>query len=190
MTQPVRPTTKANSPTQKTPDGMEHDAKAQGANSTVNTNITSTPAKASLHTNTTTNAEAAKPPKAPSAPADAAQADSVPELSKPAASKTAQPKNLTMKNVPIVIAGHTYSIHCPSDEEAELHAASDFINEFISSIRKQAPQLSHENLLVLCCLNLYEQLQQHRQQEDTHSKENAQAQALLDKILQDAKALL
>ena len=95
-----------------------------------------------------------------------------------------------MKKVDIVISGKTYSINCPVDEVDELHSASNFINEFIQNLRIQAPHLSHENLLVLCCLNLYEQINEHKEQSQSIASDNEQAEALLDKIIDDAKSML
>ena len=87
--------------------------------------------------------------------------------------------------VDIKILNKNYTINCPVGEEAELLDANDFINTFIDDIRSQAPQLGHENLLVLCCLNLYEKLQ--RAQSETSDSEQGieQANQLLDQMLED-----
>ena len=95
-----------------------------------------------------------------------------------------------MKKVDINISGKTYSINCPVDEIDELHAASSFINEFIQDLRTQAPHLSHENLLVLCCLNLYEKINEQEKQGQSMAADSEQAEALLDKIIDDAKSML
>lgn len=79
----------------------------------------------------------------------------------------------TIKKVDVFINGRTYVINCPSDEEPALERASSYINNFIQEIRKQAPQLPQEEMLVLCALNLYEKaeqlksLQQHNEQAET-----------------------
>lgn len=107
-------------------------------------------------------------------------------------SKLNQPNPQTpeTKLVDVVISGVTYPIQCPADEVSSLQKASDFINQFISDIRKQAPTLSHENLLVLCCLNLYEQIDSQQAQHKHHQLENERVQALIKKISQDAQSIL
>ena len=96
-----------------------------------------------------------------------------------------------MKKVDIIISGKSYSINCPVDEVDELNAACTYINDFIQELRQQAPQLSHENLLVLCCLNLYEKIHTIQKKLDQSSiPDNEEAEALLDKILDDANSLL
>ena len=95
-----------------------------------------------------------------------------------------------MKKVDINISGKFYPINCPVDEVDKLHAASNFINEFIEDLRTQAPHLSHENLLVLCCLNLYEKINEQQQQGQSIAANTEQAEALLDKIINDTKSML
>lgn len=99
-------------------------------------------------------------------------------------------KKPELKLVDVVISGVTYPIQCPADEVQSLQKASDFINQFISDIRKQAPTLNHENLLVLCCLNLYEQIDSQQLQQKHHQLENERMQALINKISQDANSIL
>ena len=55
-----------------------------------------------------------------------------------------------MKKVDIVIAGNTYQIYCPINEEEALRSAVYVINNAVLDIKAQAPNLSQENLLVLC----------------------------------------
>lgn len=86
-----------------------------------------------------------------------------------------------------VIAGKVYTINCPAGEENELKIASNQINEFISGLRQQAPNLSHENLLVLCCLNLFEQLQQSNKEGSNEKEINRQANYLIDKMIKGLK---
>lgn len=99
-------------------------------------------------------------------------------------------KKPELKLVDVVISGVTYPIQCPADEVQSLQKASDFINQFISDIRKQAPTLNHENLLVLCCLNLHEQIDSQQLQQKHHQLENERMQALINKISQDANSIL
>ncbi|OLF38996.1 MULTISPECIES: cell division protein ZapA [unclassified Psychrobacter] len=95
-----------------------------------------------------------------------------------------------MKKVDIVIAGVTYQIYCPADEEAELRSAVYYINDFLLNIKKDAPNLSQENLLVLCCLNLYEKIHAHKKTDDETAQASKQAEALLSKIMKDAQSIL
>ncbi|WP_299187093.1 cell division protein ZapA [uncultured Psychrobacter sp.] len=95
-----------------------------------------------------------------------------------------------MKKVDIVIAGVTYQIYCPADEEAELRSAVYYINDFLLNIKKDAPNLSQENLLVLCCLNLYEKIHTHKKSDEETAQASKKAEALLSKIMKDAQSIL
>ncbi|GAA0317554.1 cell division protein ZapA [Psychrobacter aestuarii] len=95
-----------------------------------------------------------------------------------------------VKKVSIAIAGVTYSIYCPADEEAHLRQAASYINNFVLDIKKDAPNLAQENLLLLSCLHLYEKIQKREQEDmDTHEHEQ-QSSALLNKIIEDAHSVL
>lgn len=95
-----------------------------------------------------------------------------------------------IKKLNIVIAGATYTIYCPADEEAELRAAENYLNNFATNIKKEAPNLNQENLLVLSCLNLYEQINTHKTSEAEHQQQSKQNEQLLNKIMQDAQSVL
>lgn len=95
-----------------------------------------------------------------------------------------------MKKVDIVIAGITYQIYCPVHEEAELRSAVYYINNFLLDIKKGAPSLSQENLLVLCCLNLYEKIHTQTKANDDAAQASKQAEMLLSKIMKDAQSVL
>lgn len=114
--------------------------------------------------------------------------------SRPMPTNSKQTQHITKKSetklVDVVISGVTYPIQCPANEVHALQKASDFINQFIGDIRKQAPTLSHENLLVLCCLNLYEQIDSQKSQHKHHQLENERMQVLIKKISQDAQSIL
>ncbi|PIE47328.1 MAG: cell division protein ZapA [Gammaproteobacteria bacterium] len=94
------------------------------------------------------------------------------------------------KIVNIVISGATYPVNCPVDEIASLKKATRYINDFINDLRKEAPTLSHENLLVLCCLNMYEKMDQQESQNKSTSIQEQRMQILLDKITKDADSIL
>lgn len=108
---------------------------------------------------------------------------------KDATAKTSAPEP-QMKKVDIVIAGITYQIYCPVHEEAELRSAVYYINNFLLDIKKGAPSLSQENLLVLCCLNLYEKIHTQTKASDDAAQASKQAEMLLSKIMKDAQSVL
>ncbi len=113
-------------------------------------------------------------------------AQKAPDSLPPSALKqtTAKP---AMKMVDIVIAGTVYNIYCPINEEEGLQDAADNINTFVLNLKKDAPNLSQENLLLLCCLNLYEKNNEKTPNDSATSK---QTDALLRKIIDDAHSIL
>lgn len=115
---------------------------------------------------------------------------------------TQQPENTTdtaaqksdnkpqLKKVNIVIAGVTYSVMCPVHEEEELRSAVYYINNFALDIKKNAPSLSQENLLVLSCLNLFEKINSQEKSAARNKNTNQKAETLLNKIISDAESML
>lgn len=101
--------------------------------------------------------------------------------------KSAEPQ---IRKVDIAIAGVTYPIFCPAHEEEELQTAVYHINEFAMGLKKDAPRLSQENLLVLCCLNLYEKIHHNQKQDNERVQQDQQTAALLNKIMKDAQSIL
>ena len=95
-----------------------------------------------------------------------------------------------IKKVDVAIAGVTYPIFCPVHEQEELRAAVSYINDFALKLRRDAPSLSQENLLVLTCLNLYEKIQIHERNEEDRLQQSKQSEALLNKIMKDAHSIL
>ena len=95
-----------------------------------------------------------------------------------------------IKKVDVAIAGVTYPIFCPVHEQEELRAAVSYINDFALKLRRDAPSLSQENLLVLTCLNLYEKIQTHERNEEDRLQQSKQSEALLNKIMKDAHSVL
>lgn len=102
-------------------------------------------------------------------------------------SASAEPQ---IKKVDITIAGATYPIFCPAHEEEELRSAVYHINEFAIALKKESPRLSQENLLVLCCLNLYEKIHNTQKQDNERLEQSKQTEALLSKIMKDAQSIL
>lgn len=95
-----------------------------------------------------------------------------------------------MKKVDIVITGVTYQIYCPIHEEEELRSAVYYINNFAVDIKKDAPNINQENLLLLCCLNLYETINTNKKSDNSRHQENKKTEALLSKIMRDAHSIL
>lgn len=87
----------------------------------------------------------------------------------------------TVKKVDILINGRSYSINCPESEEPALQRAANYVNQFIKDVRRQAPQLPQEELLVLCALTLFEKSENLQRYQDNES----QAKQLVDKMLED-----
>lgn len=142
----------------------------------------------------TQNASNEKGTKLETKPADKS-ASSVNKDNKAAdnsANKSASTKPATpqIKKLDIVIAGTTYAIFCPADEEDELRAAENYLNTFASNIKKDAPNLNQENLLVLSCLNLYEKINAHKTSESERQQQSKQNEQLLNKIMQEAHSIL
>lgn len=92
----------------------------------------------------------------------------------------------SVKKVDIFINGRTYTINCPADEEPALERATRYINNFIQDIRRQAPQLPQEELLVLCALTLYEKAEKLQTLED----QNDQASDLVHRMLNQVQKFI
>ena len=106
-----------------------------------------------------------------------------------ATSKPMTPES-QVKKVDIVIAGVTYPIYCPIHEQEELLSAVSYINNYALDLRREAPSLSQESLLVLCCLNLYEKIHANQKSEEDRLQQDKQSEALLNKIMKDAQSIL
>ncbi len=98
--------------------------------------------------------------------------------------------DVQMKKVDIVITGVTYSVLCPIDEQKKLQEAVAYINSFARDIRKDAPNLSQEKLLLLFCLNLYEEISTYKNANIKYLSDGRQSEVLLSKILKDAQSIL
>ena len=106
-----------------------------------------------------------------------------------ATSKPMTPES-QVKKVDIVIAGVTYPIYCPIHEQEELLSAVSYINNYALDLRREAPSLSQESLLVLCCLNLYEKIHANQRSEEDRLQQDKQSETLLNKIMKDAQSIL
>lgn len=98
----------------------------------------------------------------------------------------------TAKAVDISIAGTPHRIVCPADEVQNLENAAKFINDKIREIRHgiKGKNPNNEELLVLTCLELYDQVQFLRGERQHHLIENERARTLIDKMIKDARSVL
>ena len=106
------------------------------------------------------------------------------------AAKVASAPEPQIKKVDVAIAGVTYPIYCPVHEQEELHSAVSYINNYALDLKRDAPSLSQESLLVLCCLNLYEKIHANQRSEEDRLQQSKQSEALLNKIMKDAHSIL
>ncbi|MBF2720230.1 cell division protein ZapA [Psychrobacter sp. NG254] len=104
--------------------------------------------------------------------------------------KPTKPVEPQIKKVHIAIAGVTYPIYCPVHEQEELMSAVSYINNHALDLKKEAPSLSQESLLVLCCLNLYEKIHANQRSDEDRMQQSKQSEALLNKIMKDAHSIL
>lgn len=95
-----------------------------------------------------------------------------------------------IKKVDIAIAGVNYPIYCPVHEQEELYAAVSYINDYALNLKRDAPSLSQESLLVLCCLNLHEKIHVNQRSDEDRLQQNKQSEALLNKVMKDAHSIL
>lgn len=101
--------------------------------------------------------------------------------------KVAEPQ---IKKVDVAIAGVTYPIYCPVHEQEELLSAVSYINNYALDLKKDAPSLSQESLLVLCCLNLYEKIHANQRSDEDRQQQDQKSDLLLNKIMKDAQSIL
>ena len=104
--------------------------------------------------------------------------------------KTTNTPEPQIKKVDIAIAGVTYPIFCPVHEQEELLSAVSYINNYALDLKREAPSLSQESILVLCCLNLYEKIHANQRSDEDRLQHEKQSQALLNKIMKDAHSIL
>lgn len=95
-----------------------------------------------------------------------------------------------IKKFDITVAGTNYPVFCPTDEETELRAAEQYIDDFATTLKKDAPNISQENLLVLSCLTLYEKISAYEKNDSERQQQTKQNEALINKIIADAKSTL
>ena len=149
------------------PNNSNTDSSNTNSNNANSASANSTNTNSTNTNNSTVNSSAARP---------AAKAVSAPEPQ--------------IKKVDVAIAGVTYPIYCPVHEQEELHSAVSYINNYALDLKRDAPSLSQESLLVLCCLNLYEKIHANQRSEEDRLQQSKQSEALLNKIMKDAHSIL
>ena len=149
------------------PNNSNTDSSNTNSNNANSASANSASANSTTTNNSTVNSRAARP---------AAKAASAPEPQ--------------IKKVDVAIAGVTYPIYCPVHEQEELHSAVSYINNYALDLKRDAPSLSQESLLVLCCLNLYEKIHANQRSEEDRLQQSKQSEALLNKIMKDAHSIL
>lgn len=88
--------------------------------------------------------------------------------------------------VDIQILGRNYHIQCREDEVENLQTAASHVNYQMHDMRKQAPSLEHDKLLVLTSLNLCRELFE-AQKNEQDAKQSAR---LLEKMIIETKQML
>jgi len=149
------------------PNNSNTDSSNTNSNNANSASTNSASANSTTTNSSTVNSSAARP---------AAKAASAPEPQ--------------IKKVDVAIAGVTYPIYCPVHEQEELHSAVSYINNYALDLKRDAPSLSQESLLVLCCLNLYEKIHANQRSEEDRLQQSKQSEALLNKIMKDAHSIL
>lgn len=98
----------------------------------------------------------------------------------------------TFEAVTVNIAGTNHRINCPSDEVNNLEIAATYIDDKVRSLRHsfKSKSLSNEELLVLTCLELYDQLTVLQAKQRLDNDEWQQSHMLLNKIIKDAQSIL
>lgn len=149
------------------PNNSNTDSSNTNSNNANSASANSASANSTTTNNSTVNSSAARP-----------------------AAKTASAPEPQIKKVDVAIAGVTYPIYCPVHEQEELHSAVSYINNYALDLKRDAPSLSQESLLVLCCLNLYEKIHANQRSEEDRLQQSKQSEALLNKIMKDAHSIL
>lgn len=161
--------------------GAQNSIKVSPSHNTNNDNHTkSQPSHADAQTNTTNTKEVSKTEQAPA-----------PQNTPPTTPANTETKP-SFKAVDLNIAGTSHRINCPVDEVSQLEQAGQYINSKIREIRRDAKgkSLSNEELLVLVCLELYDQQEALKHEHKNQILNNERARAIIEKITKDARSVL
>lgn len=101
-------------------------------------------------------------------------------------------KTPTFTRVDVTIAGTPHKITCPDDEVENVQSTANRLHENLIQLRQQVKGKSpnNEELLVLHCLELYDQLAELKARQKFASDNTQRAEAMLDNLLKNAKTLL
>lgn len=88
----------------------------------------------------------------------------------------------------ISILGKLYSLKCTPESKSTLLLAEKRINEMVNKIRKSG--LETDAVLVMCCLQLFEESFHAIKQNETLEQALKEALALVDKIEKDAQSIV
>lgn len=101
-------------------------------------------------------------------------------------------ENPAIVKVDISIAGTSHRIQCPSDLTDTLKNHSEQINQELRQLRGQFKGKSptNEELLVLHCLDLYDDIDRLKNDKEHQQQDSEQASALADKLIQKMSELL
>lgn len=92
----------------------------------------------------------------------------------------------TPKTVNIQIIGQNYPVQCAADEVSTLETAAAHINAVMHDIRRQAPSLEREKLMVLASLTICKDLFEAQKNE----QDARQSTVLLQKMVLEVKQML
>lgn len=163
--------------------GAQNSIKVSPSHNTNNNSHTkSQPSHADAQTNTTNTKEVSKTEQA---------LTPTPQNTPPTTPVKAETKP-SFKAVDLNIAGTSHRINCPVDEVSQLEQAGQYINSKIREIRRdtKGKSLSNEELLVLVCLELYDQQEALKHEHKNQILNNERARAIIEKITKDARSVL
>lgn len=95
------------------------------------------------------------------------------------------------QKVDIGIAGTTHRINCPKAKANTLISNAESINNNLRAMRKNVHGKSptNEELLVLHCLDLYDTIDELRNQINNHDLQNSKLDQALDKVIESVKSI-
>lgn len=137
----------------------------------------------------TPNTESPKPASTSSTAQPNTKADM---SNKPKTTSSKPIQKPTVAPVDVNIAGSYHRIVCPSDEVAGLEEAAAYVNDKVREIRQamKGRSPSNEELLVLTCLELYDQYKNLKDNERQRILEQEDSLNLIQKMLKELRATL
>lgn len=88
--------------------------------------------------------------------------------------------------IEISLFGRTYSIACPTGQEAALRAVAKKLEQQLESLRQRRPNLTREEIAIMAALNIGNELYQEQQQNHNYRNEMDHRIRLLQTTLEDA----